>query len=54
MSFDQLEQLENCYYNVTAYPRVDQVDDLLEKTQLTEKELKVCVNRNIVIVLKVY
>ena len=42
MSHDQLQQLENFFYNVTAYPCLDQIDDLLEKTKLTYKELRVC------------
>ena len=43
MSHDQLQQLENFFYNETAYPCWDQVDELLGKTKLTERELRVCV-----------
>ena len=41
LSFDQTEVLEDFYLKGTKYPLVDQIQLLIESTQLSSKELKV-------------
>ena len=41
MTSDQLYHMENCFYNITAYPSVYKANELAQITHLTFKELTV-------------
>ena len=51
MTSDQLFHMENCFYNVTAYPSIYKASELAQITHLSLKELTVSVIR---IVFKKY
>ena len=41
MTSDQLHQMENCFYNITAYPSIYKASELAQITHLSIKELTV-------------
>ena len=45
MTSDQLFHMENCFYNVTAYPSIYKASELSQITHLSIKELTVSVIR---------
>ena len=43
MTSDQLYHMENCFYNITAYPSVYKANELAQITHLTFNELTVSI-----------